>query len=185
MAACAGSCQSSPFTEHDFRQLIVAIEAAAGFLRSIDGLEHHGQSRRFGQASLRQDCAVAHSDDGALYQDRGALVLSSARQGNRRRRAACHGPCRGKRRLSLISGDNFQCRRRVWRHAPSPTIQISWRAFLAFGCWLFRSVLRTFAVLSIKPRRSGQVGPISPSTYKKPIAPSVTTGFGGTEKPRR
>lgn len=53
----------------------MAIEAAAGFLRSIDGLEHDGQSRRVGQARLRTDHTMAHSDEGTLDQVRGAQEL--------------------------------------------------------------------------------------------------------------
>ena len=59
----------------------MAIEAAAGFLVSIDGLEHLGQSRRFGQAALRTDRAVAHSGDGALVLPMlGAAVIERAQR---------------------------------------------------------------------------------------------------------
>src|ERR1700694_622430 len=63
-------------------------------------------------------------------------------------------------------------------------IQISCNARLAFGCWLFGSLLRTLAVLCTQQRCSRVVGHISPSAFQKPSAPSATASSGATTRPR-
>src|ERR1700732_2758982 len=63
-------------------------------------------------------------------------------------------------------------------------IQISCNARLAFGCWLFGSLLRTLAVLCTQQRCSRVVGHSSPSAFQKPSAPSATASSGATARPR-
>src|SRR5580700_7632925 len=63
-------------------------------------------------------------------------------------------------------------------------IQISCGDRLAFGCWLFGSLLRTLAVLCTQQRCSRVVGHSSPSAFQKPSAPSVTASSGATARPR-
>ena len=53
-------------TQHDLRQLVVAVEAAPGFLRSVDELEDHGERGGIRQAAFRADSAVAHGGERAL-----------------------------------------------------------------------------------------------------------------------
>src|SRR5258707_5208162 len=64
-------------------------------------------------------------------------------------------------------------------------IQISWRARLAFDCWLFGSLLRTLLVLSSQQRWPHVVGHTSSIACQKPSAPSATASFGPIESPRR
>src|SRR5262252_8165508 len=47
-------------------------------------------------------------------------------------------------------------------------IQISCRARLAFGCWLFGSLASTLAVLCTQQRCSRVVGQTSPAAFQKP-----------------
>ena len=61
-------------------------------------------------------------------------------------------------------------------------IQISCSDRLAFGCWLFGSLLRTFAVLCTQQRCSRVVGHNSPSAFQKPSAPSATASSGAIEQ---
>src|SRR3954463_10695704 len=63
-------------------------------------------------------------------------------------------------------------------------IQISCNDRLAFGCWLFGSLLRTLAVLCTQQRCSRVVGHSSPSAFQKPSAPSATASSGATARPR-
>src|ERR1700741_274959 len=63
-------------------------------------------------------------------------------------------------------------------------IQISCNARLAFGCWLFGSLLRTLAVLCTQQRCSRVVGHSSPSAFQKPSEPSATARSGATARPR-
>src|SRR6478609_4762242 len=49
-------------------------------------------------------------------------------------------------------------------------IQISCNDRLAFGCWLFGSLLRTLAALCTQQRCSWQVGQTSPSAFQNPSA---------------
>ena len=53
-------------TENEFWQLVVAIETAPAFLRTLEQLEDHRKRRPVGQASLRSDRAVAHGGEGAF-----------------------------------------------------------------------------------------------------------------------
>src|SRR6266404_2686067 len=62
-------------------------------------------------------------------------------------------------------------------------IQISCSDRLAFGCWLFGSLLRTLAVLCTQQRCSPVVGHSSPSAFQKPSAPSATASSGAMTKP--
>src|SRR5882724_8528310 len=70
-------------------------------------------------------------------------------------------------------------------------IQISCNARLAFGCWLFGSLLRTLAVLCTQQRCSRVVGHSSLSAFQKPSAPPAfaraglaTPSSGATARPR-
>src|SRR3954471_22085350 len=63
-------------------------------------------------------------------------------------------------------------------------IQISCNDRLAFGCWLFGSLLRTLAVLCTQQRCSRVLGHSSPSAFQKPSAPSAAASSGATAKPR-
>src|SRR2546421_6858263 len=63
-------------------------------------------------------------------------------------------------------------------------IQISCSDRLAFGCWLFGSLLRTLAVLCTQQRCSRVVGHSSPSAFQNPSAPSATAILGATIRPR-
>src|SRR6516225_5492514 len=63
-------------------------------------------------------------------------------------------------------------------------IQISCNDRLAFGCWLFGSLLRTLAVLCTQQRCSHVVGHSSASAVQKPSAPSAAASSGATAKPR-
>src|SRR6202022_4611274 len=63
-------------------------------------------------------------------------------------------------------------------------IQISCNDRLAFGCWLFGSLLRTLAVLCTQQRCSRVVGQSSPSAFQKPSAPSATASSGAMTRPR-
>src|SRR5204862_4142975 len=63
-------------------------------------------------------------------------------------------------------------------------IQISCNDRLAFGCWLFGSLLRTLAVLCTQQRCSRVVGHSSPSAFQNPSAPSATAILGATIRPR-
>src|SRR5688500_536326 len=56
-------------------------------------------------------------------------------------------------------------------------IQISCNNRLAFGCWLFGSLLRTLAVLCTQQRCSRAVGHSSPSAFQNPSAPSAAARF--------
>ena len=64
-------------------------------------------------------------------------------------------------------------------------IQISCRARLAFVCWLFGSLFKTFAVLCTQQRCSRVLGHTSPSAFQKPSAPSATASSGAMASPRR
>src|SRR3982074_2302610 len=59
-------------------------------------------------------------------------------------------------------------------------IQISCNDRLAFGCWLFGSLLRTLAVLCTQQRCSRVVGHSSPSAFQKPSA--VGGGESGRDR---
>src|SRR5215211_1130849 len=63
-------------------------------------------------------------------------------------------------------------------------IQISCNDRVAFGCWLFGSLLRTLAVLCTQQRCSRVVGHSSPSAFQKPSAPSATASSGAMSRPR-
>src|SRR4051812_16949257 len=64
-------------------------------------------------------------------------------------------------------------------------IQISCKARLAFGCWLFGSLASTLAVLCTQQRCSRVFGQTSPAAFQNPSAPSAMTSRGGTSSPRR
>src|SRR3954466_8291306 len=66
---------------------------------------------------------------------------------------------------------------------PASAIQISCNDRLAFGCWLFGSLLRTLAVLCTQQRCSRVVGHSSPSAFQNPSAPSATASSGATTRP--
>src|SRR4051795_11780506 len=63
-------------------------------------------------------------------------------------------------------------------------IQISCKDRLAFGCWLFGSLLRTLAVLCTQQRCSRVVGHSSPSAFQNPSAPSAVASSGAMSRPR-
>ena len=50
-----------PYTEDDFRQLVVTIEAAPAFFDGLGELEDHGERGPVGQASLGAYGAMTHS----------------------------------------------------------------------------------------------------------------------------
>ena len=62
-------------------------------------------------------------------------------------------------------------------------IQISCKARLAFGCWLFGSLSSTFAVLCTQQRCSRVFGQTSPAAFQKPSAPSAMASLGGNVEP--
>src|SRR5436309_11426655 len=64
-------------------------------------------------------------------------------------------------------------------------IQISCKARLAFGCWLFGNLASTLAVLCTQQRCSRVFGQISPAAFQNPSAPSAMVSCGGTSSPRR
>src|SRR6266478_6251831 len=53
-------------TEHEFWQLVVAIETTPAFLRGLKQFEDHRERRPVGQATLRSDRAVAYGSEGAF-----------------------------------------------------------------------------------------------------------------------
>src|SRR5947208_10929869 len=62
-------------------------------------------------------------------------------------------------------------------------IQISCKARLAFGCWLFGSLASTLAVLCTQQRCSRVFGQTSPAAFQNPSAPSAMTSRGATVEP--
>src|SRR5436190_12863633 len=64
-------------------------------------------------------------------------------------------------------------------------IQISCSARLAFGCWLFGSLFRTFAVLCTQQRCPHVLGHTCSIACQKPSAPSATASSGAAASPRR
>jgi hypothetical protein len=54
------------YTEDDFRQLVVTIEAAPAFLGGLGELEDHGERGPIGQASLGAYRAVTHGCERAF-----------------------------------------------------------------------------------------------------------------------
>src|SRR5437660_1231511 len=64
-------------------------------------------------------------------------------------------------------------------------IQISCSARLAFGCWLFGSLLSTLAVLCTQQRWPRVLGHTSSTACQKPSAPSATASSGPMASPRR
>src|ERR1700716_1657502 len=62
-------------------------------------------------------------------------------------------------------------------------IQISCNDRLAFGCWLFGSLLRTLAVLCTQQRCSRVVGHSSPSAFQKARRPAGEGELGRARQP--
>ena len=54
------------YTENEFRQLVVAIEATPAFLGGLGELEDHGERGVVRETSLGAHCAVAHRRERAF-----------------------------------------------------------------------------------------------------------------------
>ena len=74
---------SELYTEDDFPQLVVAIEATPTFFGSLGELEDHGERGLVREASFRANGSVADGGERA-FDDVGRSQASSARPGARR-----------------------------------------------------------------------------------------------------
>ena len=63
------------YTEDEFRQLAVAVEATPAFLCGLGELEDHGECGLVGETSLGADCAVADGRERAFDGVRGSQML--------------------------------------------------------------------------------------------------------------
>ena len=63
------------YTEDDFRQLVVTIEAAPAFLGGLGELEDHGERGPVGQASLGAYGAMTHGRERAFDDVRRAQMF--------------------------------------------------------------------------------------------------------------
>ena len=64
-----------PYTEDDFRQLVVTIETTPAFLGSLGELEDHGERGLVRETSLRAHGAVTHGGERA-FDDVGRAQVS-------------------------------------------------------------------------------------------------------------
>src|SRR4051794_15862859 len=170
---------------NELGQLVVAIKSTPAFLCSIDELEYHREGRFVREAALRADRAVPHGGKGALDWVRGPQVfpvfggeIVECEQGLAILRQALGGLT-----IFQLVGCDEGVERGLGILRVS-AIQISCNDRLAFGCWLFGSLLRMLAVLCTQQRCWRVLGHSSRSAFQKPSAPSAAASSGVTAKPR-